>query len=398
MAPGRTPVARSSAKDVFVVVHRYVGLASLLFLFLAAASGCVLIFFNTLDATLNPDLFRCKNSGAVLSAPVLAGIIQREHSDIRVVSLPLQVGATRNVEMKVVSRSLAPIGYDEIYVNPHDGRLVATRDDEAIVFDRHHIMPMIYIFHYTLLAGDFGRLFMGAVAVIWLLENLMGFYLTLPRKPPFWTRWKTMWQIRRGTAWPRFLLDLHQASGLWLFAALVLYSITSFSLNFYYEAVAPAVLAISPREISPFDAPSRYNPVAHLPTLSFGDALALGRRAAISHDLKEKPAWLTYNASHGLYAVEFTPDGAATYSGYGPIAYYFDDHSGAFIFTDDPGADSTGQWLLRSIFPLHSGQIGGWITEAIVFILGLSVMEMCVSGLIVWWKKRRPRKAAKRAL
>jgi uncharacterized iron-regulated membrane protein len=47
---------------------------------------------------------------------------------------------------------------------------------------------------------------------------------------------------------------------------------------------------------------------------------------------------------------------------------------------------------------LHSGQIGGWITEAIVFILGLSVMEMCVSGLIVWWKKRRPRKAAKRAL
>jgi uncharacterized iron-regulated membrane protein len=85
------------------------------------------------------------------------------------------------------------------------------------------------------------------------------------------------------------------------------------------------------------------------------------------------------------------------YSGLGPIDYDIDDHTGRLVYIDNPYADSGGRKLERSLYPLHSGQVFGLVTRWLVMLLGLAILEMSVTGLIVWWKKRGPRVAQGKA-
>ena len=372
----------------FTVVHRYLGLFTLIFLLSAAVTGCVLIFFNQLDANINPDLYRAVGAGPTLSASRLAAIVERNHPNIMVASLPLHVDPRQNVLMRVIGRSYHSIGFNEVFVDPHTGSVVGRRDDESIKLDRHHLMPLIYLFHFELLGGTPGRWLMGIVALLWLIELIVGFYLTIPQRRPFWRQWKNSWKIRRPRKLLSFLLDVHRAIGLWLLPGLVVLAVTGFALNFYYEAVQPVVLAISPRDPSPLYLPGHNSAAAKEPTLGFAKAVQLGKVEAARLHPALKAAFVTYDPLHGVYGVNFTPTGRQVYRDSGPVAYYFDDQSGRFVVADDPTRDSAGQALLRTIFPLHSGQIAGPASETFVFLLGLSIVGMCVSGLIMWWRRR----------
>jgi len=98
-----------------------------------------------------------------------------------------------------------------------------------------------------------------------------------------------------------------------------------------------------------------------------------------------------------VYGVMFTKSGVEHYRGLGPVTYYVDGTSGRFVYADDPYHDSTGRKFSRALYPLHSGEVIGPIGIAIIFILGLSTAEMCVTGLYTWWKKRQSRLAVERA-
>ena len=64
---------------------------------------------------------------------------------------------------------------------------------------------------------------------------------------------------------------------------------------------------------------------------------------------------------------------------------------------DDPYHDSFGRKLTRSLYPLHSGDVAGPFGIALIFLLGLSTAEMCITGFYTWWKKRESRAAASAA-
>lgn len=387
--------SRQRIRDFWFEVHKYLGLATLLFLVLAGLTGSLLVFKADLDEALNPDLFRAR-AGPVLPAAELAHRLEAERPDLRVVRLPLNPRSGHAVVLGVVGRDGAQPPFDQVFVDPTDGRLIGVRKD-APGWSRRGLMQGVYQLHYTLLAGTPGRWLMGAVATGWLVGNVVGFYLTLPRGGPFWRKWRPLWTVKSGVSLPRLLLDLHRASGLWLIAFVLVLSLTSAALNFYDEAVEPAAIALSPPGPSPFDPGRPTLPPGHTPRIGFAPALGAARAAAA----RERPGWrpvtALYVPDRGLYGVTFTRSGRDDYAGLGPVAYYFADDDGRFAYRDDPGRDSAGRAVLRSIYPLHSGQVFGWPTRLLVMVLGLATAEMALTGVYVWWKKRKPRAAAKRA-
>ena len=387
-------------RAVMVQLHRYVGLGILVFLVVAAGTGTVLVFDRSLDAALNPDLFSSRGARGTLTAVELAARVERQDPGLIVISVPLTVQAGRNVEISVAPRppasgtamsALSSIGFDQVFVAPATGRIVGVRQDRP-GWDRRHLMRGIYLLHFTLLAGDGGRWFMGAMALLWALENIAGLYLTLPRRRPFWGRWAPAWRVNPRARAQRLLLDLHRASGLWLFGGVMILSLTSFALNYYAEVALPLARALSPPNISPWDRPA---PAAdwRSPRLTFDQA---ERRAVLDagrDGLRLRPAVATYDVQRRLVGIRFTRDGLEQYAGLGPISYYYDDQSGRLVFVDNPMADRLGQKALRALYPLHSGQVGGLITRWLVALLGLAVLEMSLSGLMVWGIKRRARKS-----
>jgi uncharacterized iron-regulated membrane protein len=375
-------------RTFLLAVHRYLGLASAVFLTLAGLTGSLLVFDGALDAALNPDLFQVAVRTPVLAGPELAARVAAANPAIEIAVLPVRIEPGRAVKMALASG-------DQIFVDPADGRIVGTRD-EGPGWDRRHLVQGIFRLHYTLLAGHAGRWLMGGIAVGWLVANGVGFYLTLPARAPFWSKWRPMWLIKSTRNPLRLLLDLHRASGLWLLIGVLILSFTSAALNFYDELYRPAVAALSPPAETPWDRPlppPRDEPAP----IGFDAALQRATALATQDGITLVPATLHHFADRQLYGVGFTPTGADEYRGLGPVSYLLDDRTGSLVFVDNPWTDSTGQKMLRALYPLHSGQVGGLATRLFVCLLGLATVEMAVTGIIVWWKKRKARVLRRRS-
>ncbi|WP_095011934.1 PepSY-associated TM helix domain-containing protein [Tsuneonella mangrovi] len=382
-------MSRASTHQLWIVVHRYLGLTTLGFLFIAAVTGCFLCFDKAIDAKLNPDLFSASSVGVQIDPIDAVTKFEARHPGIEVVSFPLRTAVGHTIELGVTSRnSASPLGFDQAFLDPHDGHLVGTRKLEP-GWGRRHLVEGVFQFHYTLLAGTWGRWIMGLAALGWLVGNVVGFYLTLPLTKPFWRRWKRMWKIDGRAKLRRFMLDLHRASGLWLFIGVVVLAFTSVCMNFFDEAFTPAVEAISPARESPFDQPEPE--ILSKQPIGFSKALKEANAAALADGVQWKPAKLSYIGSRDLYGLMFTPSGVENYRWLGPITYYVSGADGHLEYIDSPYSDSAGRKLSRSLYPLHSGEVIGPIGVAIIFLLGLATAEMCVSGVYTWWKKRQSR-------
>lgn len=383
-------MASARTRKLWISLHRYMGLATMLFLFLAAVTGCVLCFDKAIDAAINPDLFDAPVVQQPLTPVAAIARFQAAHPELGVTAFPLGVPAGRAIEASVTAAAgHASLGFDQAFVDPADGRLIGVRENGP-GWDRRHIVQGVYEFHYTLLAGTWGRWLMGIAALGWLIGNGIGFYLTFPAKGPFWHKWKRSWEIdwRGRLRW--LLFDVHRASGLWLLIGAMVLAFTSVAMNFFDEAFTPAVEAISPARPSLFDAPAASPHDAN--PIGFARALAAGQAEANRRGLGWRAASLSYVPDRDLYGVMFTPSGRVTYRWLGPVTYYLAGADGHFVDADDPYNDSGGRRLSRSLYPLHSGQVIGWLGVAIIFVLGLVTAEMCVTGLYMWWKDRRTRR------
>lgn len=181
-------MSRASAHQLWNKFHRYLGLATLVFLFLAAVTGCFLCFDKAIDAALNPDLFMIQSTAPAIDPALAVDRLERTRPDLHVTAVPLRLLASRTIETSVTARNPGdPLGYDQLFLDPHDGHVVGTRQSGP-GWDRRHIVEGVFQFHYTLLGGIWGRWLMGIAALGWLIGNVVGFYLTLPLTRPYWRR------------------------------------------------------------------------------------------------------------------------------------------------------------------------------------------------------------------
>jgi uncharacterized iron-regulated membrane protein len=384
---------RAAARRLWIAAHRYLGLAIMGFLLIAAVTGCALCARASIDSALNPDLFRTEAVGARLAPIALAERLERSRPDMLVTALPLRTRPGSTARLTVTARDRArPIEADQIFLDPHDARIVGERRSGPGL-DRRHIVDTIYSLHYTLLAGRWGRWLMGVVALGWLISNLVGLYLTLPTTGPLWPRWRGVWLVHAQAGMIRFWLDVHRASGLWLLIGLTPLAVTSVSMNFFDEVVTPIMAAISPARPSPFDRPAPGPSRSAAGARAFRASLFAANRVAGERGLKWPPAVETYIPDRGLYGVMFTPSGYEEYRGLGPVTYYVAGSDARFVYADDPYHDSPGRMFSRALYPLHSGKVAGPFGSAVVCLLGLAAGQHGLTGAYLWWTRRRSRAA-----
>lgn len=378
-------------------VHRYCGLACLLFLSLAALTGCVLVFRGPIDRALNADLYAAPAAQGMSSGDNVAAVDAwaQRNPRIQVLGFPLITEPGRSIPVEVGAKpgEIAP-AYDEVFLTPVSGEVVGTRD-RAPAMTRHGFVNGVAEFHFDLLAGTWGRWLLGAVAALWFVLSLVGLYLTFPERGAFWKQWRRNWQFRRSSATPRLLLDLHRASGLWLLPFILLLAATSVALNFWGEFYAPTVTAISPLEHDLFDEDPPY-PEGATAKLTFAEALPFAESHVREVGLEWEPARMLYMPDWNMYGVKFSPDGVLSYEKLGPVDHYFDADNGQWRHQVDPYNDTAGLVMIRVAYPLHSGEIFGFGSLLIVFVLGLVTFGQSATGLYLWLKKRPSRVAQRR--
>lgn len=373
-------------RNALLLWHRWFGLIAALWLLLLAVTGSLIVFYDEIDRSLNPDL---------RSVAIRAGTAPLD--DIRASVEAYQPGSALDYLMlpqhsgdsilAFVGPRLAPGAkapddfiYRQIYVDPHDGRILGTRIFGEAGLDRRRLAQFLYQLHMDLSLGPVATWLLGLLALLWTLDHIVSALLSFPSP----RRWRESFRIRRGVSGYKRHFDLHRAIGLWLFPVTLMLAISGLSLT-WSDTFDAAVDVFSPTSGFPT---ASLKPLArpdHAPALSLDRAIALAERQAGGQHVQA----ISLHPDLGVYWLRlFDPRDLDDLGRRWILLRYAD---GAILSDRHVTQGSAGDVFTAWMFPLHSGKAFGWTGRIAIALSGLALSLVIVTGVTIWARKRRAR-------
>jgi uncharacterized iron-regulated membrane protein len=409
-------------RAVFTLLHRWAGLTIAAFLFVSGVTGAVISWDHELDDLINPHLLKTSSSGPRIPPLEMIRSAQEREPNAYATYMVLTPDDDENYEVGFTPR-INPdtdepykLGFNRIYYDPVSGAEVGRREWGAVwPITRETFVSFLYRLHYTLHiptmwgTDRWGYWLLGIVAMIWTVDCFVGFYLTLPARRRahaaraaaverqlargFWPRWRPAWKIKtRGSPY-RITFDIHRAFGLWSWALLLVVAFTAFSLNLYREVFYPLMATISKVTPSPFTerAATPLNKTID-PVVGYPEILARGEEEATRRGWEEPAGALFYAPRYGVYGVMFfRPGDDHGAAGVGPPMLFYDGRDGRYLGDRQPWKGTAADIFVQAQFPLHSGRILGLPGRILISVMGLVVAALSVTGVVIWYRKRRAR-------
>lgn len=406
------------------LLHRWAGLTMAAFLFVSGITGAVISWDHELDGFLNPHLVESASEGSRRPALELARQVEERDPRARVTFIELTPEPRRSMSVVVTGRvdqatgAQIELGYNQVFLDPVTGAELGKREWGSVwPITRENVISFLYVLHYSLHVPEmwgidrWGMWLLGVIALIWTVDCFVGFYLTIPARRAaranravsierqlskgFWARWKPAWQIKTSGSAYRINFDIHRAFGLWFWLLLFVLAFTAFSLNLYREMFYPIMSAVSQVTPSPYDLRTendRHNPIE--PLVGFGEILLRGQAEAQRRGWPEPAGSIFYNPGFGIYDVKFfEPGDDHGAAGVGPASLFYDGRDGRLLGDRQPWKGTAADIFVQAQFPVHSGRILGLPGRILISFMGLAVAALSVTGVVIWYRKRRARLA-----
>lgn len=241
---------------------------------------------------------------------------------------------------------------------------------------------------HLFIVGGLGRELVGWLGVALLFLGCSGLYLWWPRPG----RWKAAFMVRRKAKGVRLNRELHGAVGIW---SLVLFMVVNFTGVYlaFPQQISAAVNAVWPgRDMRAAMFQARVEPVRGVTPIGLGEALALARGRV--PDARFLHAFLATRPDQAIRIGMIRPghqEGAPV------ITVIVDPWRKAVVDVFDPRTLSTGESIIAWQRALHYGVGLGGIYKFLVFVAGVIIPIFAVTGFLMWWLKRRNRRAGELA-
>ncbi|ATQ67201.1 MULTISPECIES: PepSY-associated TM helix domain-containing protein [Methylosinus] len=383
----------------FVWLHRWVGLTMAVFLIIVGLTGSLLAFLPELDHLLAPQVHPGAHPGIELDPATLLRRAEALAPEALVNAAYLgEPGVAHiGVEPKPDGK---PLAFDGLILDRVTGEELGRLKWGGLPTTAAAIMPFVYSLHYELAMGTVGAWILGLIALAWTIDCFVGFYLTLP--PPgqgkarsgWLARWKPAWLVKLRGSFYRINFDLHRASGLWLWAALLIFAWSSvyWNLTSVYTKATSLVFEYEP---SVWARDFKIDPPPGKALLPWEEAQAIGARLM---DEQARANGFTVEALNAFYLlrdkglyqyrVRSTRDigdkGGGTY-------VLVNAYTGEFVGLDMPSGQHTGNTITSWLAALHMAAVFGMPYRIFVSVLGVVIAMLSGTGVYIWWKKRKAR-------
>ncbi len=349
-------------------LHRYLALACALLWLSQAVTGLLMAYRWELD-----DAFLDAPAVPVDLAALDARIAAIAHgTPARTVT---QLWATGAVDGRLDLFADDAAGRTDIIRVDGAGHVLRTRPDGH---DYAHIglIPFAASVHQTLFAGDIGHVVVGVSGVVLLSGIVMGAVIAWPRKGQYravmWPRGARPGAARR-YAW-------HRALGLCLALPAVVVIVVGV-LQVFYDPIERWLGEAGPPPELQSVAEFSGTPVA--PSLAIETALQRFPGASLS-------------------GAAFPGDGQPWYRirvlqpgewrrVYGTSTVFVAAADGRILRVEDPLNASAGRRFLDNLYPVHTGEAGGFVGRLLTFSVAAWLLAMLVLGLGLWWIRRARR-------
>lgn len=414
---------RARVQSLMIEVHRILGLALAFFLVVIAATGSIIAYYDDIERVLNPRMrvVTPRPEGWTMAgALAIRDRLEREDPRAHVFSLQFPQQPDEPLFSRVmpaIDRATgqpAAIDYDEVFADPYTGERLGQRIIGAPTLRPEGIASFLYYLHYALIFPlGIGIVLIGTAGLVWATISATGLYLTLPaapargRKPsrPFARRWATSWKVAPGTNGNRRMLDLHRATGLWLWPLLMVFAITGYALNQggafagFVDRFADYAHYQERPPVPPLAQPLLDPPVGWDEAVALGErhfareaqaqGFSLGQPAAIEYRRDLGVYFFLMHTSRDLRDAQGTPtetDSPAT-----AATMAIDARDGRMLGLQLPTGQRAGNTVVNWLIALHVTAIGGRAWQIAVSLFGLAVVFIASTGVLLWWRRRKGR-------
>ena len=392
----RFAISIKSYRKLWLQVHLYFGLTLGALLAVVGLTGSLIVFWQSIDAALNPGLFESTAGCSEAIYRPLDELITaiRSHApdkgQLRSLSYP-------NPERPLFTATFAvpAPGADwdnrySVFVDPCSGEVKGPRflDSQLQIWGGPLIMVINRI-HVSLLL-NFPGLWLGNYllsfgSALLMCSIVIGAYLWWPRNG----RWLSVLKFKRNSSAERLNYDLHKTFGIAtgllllisLFTGIHMYSPWTNWIDQSVNLLSPVTRITA--------APILSQPIPGKQAISAGQAVSIAK--VIFPD--GHPVELSLPESErGVYLINLK-----TTSVWGSEVS-IDQYSGKALQLYTPNNATAGDHFLGWLFPLHTGQAFGLPGRIVVLFLGLFPMALYVTGFIRWRQKSNvvnKRKAAR---
>ena len=388
-SPSRVLRRREFTRQVFLQIHRTVGLFAGAMFVLVGLSGSILAFREDIDEWLNASIMRVEIPAPPARRPldeILAAAITAMPADGKAerVTMPRHSASAMAITYMVETDDLDTDVY-EMFVDPYTAKVKGQRlylhGNKTL---SQPLVPIIMAFHWTLLLGFNNAYILGSLAILVFFSILVGFYLWWPR----YGDWRLGFKIKWGASPERVVYDAHRSVGAYFIVFLLVTLFTGVAMIF-----KPAT-----RSVTGIFSEVRADPDFGKSTRAPGGT-PIGLDETVAVVDKVFPAgrlhWILLpSAPSGVYVVGKQSDDEPNRTKTSRNVSV-DQYSGKVLYVQDRNGFTAGEKFLEWLFPLHSGEAFGAVGRSIVLFIGLTPLALYVTGFLRWRQRRRARRRAR---
>jgi uncharacterized iron-regulated membrane protein len=364
--------ANGTIRHYLRTVHLWLGLILCIPIVVIGISGSALLIQSHYLNRSFPAATATGSNQTIMRAIEVALAAGAQSSRVGRVDLPLRDGEPVTVQLQPPGRGVRSV---RVYVDPVSLELLGTKE----VVPRGQALGFLINIHSFLMMRSYvGVKVVGALGVAMILMGISGLVLWWPKKG----QWRRAFLIRRGARGLSLYLDLHHAAGIWTIAILLLMSVSGVYLCFP-QTFTGALSRVLPSALGSGE------PIAgFVPTPGPLDAdMAVASAVRAVADARAVSVLMPEQSGRPILVfLETTRLGGATQP---PILVTLDQATGDVGYVDDPRDHGMVETVVNFQNALHYGVAFGPLWWIIVFASGFLPLFFAVTGLSIWWARRR---------
>jgi len=373
-----------SFRKIAFEVHKILGLATGMIVFIVAITGCCWVFRDEfLSLTEEPITIELRE-GEILTA-----------SRVREIASGVFPGRTihgalfgqADAPIEVIFYESDPEFYKSVLIHPYSGAVLKTEDHLTGFF------AFVLKGHMRLwLPREIGEEVVGVSILIFLSMLVSGIIIWMPRKRKN-LKQRLTFSWKGTTKWKRKNFDLHAVTGFYICALAFIIAFTGSVMSYQWLREAVHVAAGGKKSVE-FQIPENVTPVHGTESdRAIDGLLPLLRRDspdAVSFELH-----YPYSEAYSIYVETSYQDGIYYTNDY----RFFDAQTLEEI--ESPSVYGTyrntsfADKIIRMNYDIHVGAIGGLPGKIIAFLISLLVATLPITGVLMWYGRTFKKSAKK---
>ena len=356
-------------KKRIYIIHKWLGLTLGGILFILALSGTVITFTHELLPKLYSSYFVVTPDGQTLPLKTLAQNARNYLGPDRMITnfyAAEDADEAPMVFFKDPSKSFPSL----LTINPYNGKIIG---EMPLI---KNIFAVMLFVHANLLLGKTGKYLVGIMGILLVFFILSGIYVWWPKKEVINKLKKTL-RIADIALPQRF----HHFFGLILAVPLFISAVTGYLTVFDNSYSIGRLLRNDPVRLDEMEKPGTCAWEDQLKALDFVTP-EMEKNLISIHFCSAKNSYM--KVSHGLHDQAFV-------NGYARLVI---DPKTQTILQNFNSEKDPQSWNYKrlTVFPIHSGEYFGMPGRILVFLGGLGLMGLFISGVVLTIKRRSVRK------